>query len=431
MASACDARRRRSRPARPVAVALDIALAHLVNRKRQSIVSLGGVALGVGFFIAMAAMMQGFQRYFVEKVIDVSPHVVMKDEYRTAPLQPAYRAFPTGAVSLQGQRPLDELRGIRDADATLDALLATPGVAAAPTLRGPIIFRYGSKDVSGTLVGIEPAKERRVTNIERDLIAGQLDSLFATANGVILGEGVATKLGIGMGDTLSAISPAGIVMRMKVVGLFKTGITTLDNFESYALLKKAQILQNRANVVNQINLRLADVAGASALARTLEARYGYRTESWEETNQNVLGIFVIQNAIMYSTVGAILVVAGFGIFNILSTVIYEKTRDIAILRSLGFSEGDIRSIFVLEGFLIGAVGTLIGWALGFALTEVLASIRFSVEGFVKSEGFVLYRSFSHYAIVGAVSLLISITAAYLPARRAARVRPVDIIRGAA
>lgn len=176
MASACDARRRRSRPARPVAVALDIALAHLVNRKRQSIVSLGGVALGVGFFIAMAAMMQGFQRYFVEKVIDVSPHVVMKDEYRTAPLQPAYRAFPTGAVSLQGQRPLDELRGIRDADATLDALLATPGVAAAPTLRGPIIFRYGSKDVSGTLVGIEPAKERRVTNIERDLIAGQLDS---------------------------------------------------------------------------------------------------------------------------------------------------------------------------------------------------------------------------------------------------------------
>lgn len=414
-----------------MAVAFDIALAHLLNRKRQSIVSLGGVALGVGFFIAMAAMMQGFQRYFVEKVIDVSPHIVMKDEFRTAPLQPAQRAYPTGAVALQGQRPLDELRGIRDADATMEALLAIPGVAAAPTLRGPIIFRYGSKDVAGTLVGVEPAKERRVSNIERDLVQGQLDALLGTANGIILGEGVAGKLGIGMGDTLSAISPAGIVMRMKVVGLFKTGITTLDNFESLALLKKAQILQNRSNVINQIRLRLADVGGAADLARTIESRYGYRTESWEETNKNVLGIFVIQNAIMYSTVGAILVVAGFGIFNILSTVIYEKTRDIAILRSLGFSQGDIRSIFVLEGFLIGLIGTLFGWMLGYALTELLASIRFSIEGFVKSEGFVLYRSFGHYAIVGVFSLFISITAAYLPARRAARVRPVDIIRGAA
>jgi lipoprotein-releasing system permease protein len=414
-----------------MAVAFDIAVAHLRNRKRQSIVSLGGVALGVGFFIAMAAMMQGFQRYFVEKVIDVSPHIVMKDEFRMAPLQPAQRAYPTGAVALQGQRPLDELRGIRDADATMEALLAIPGVAAAPTLRGPIIFRYGSKDVSGTLVGVEPAKERRVSNIERDLVVGQLDALQGTANGIILGEGVASKLGIGMGDTLSAISPAGVVMRMKVVGLFKTGITTLDNFESMALLKKAQILQSRANVINEIRLRLADVSVAADLARTLESRYGYRTESWEETNKNVLGIFVIQNAIMYSTVGAILVVAGFGIFNILSTVIYEKTRDIAILRSLGFSQGDIRSIFVLEGFLIGLVGTLFGWMLGFGLTELLASIRFSIEGFVKSEGFVLYRTFKHYAIVGVFSLAVSITAAYLPARRAARVRPVDIIRGAA
>jgi lipoprotein-releasing system permease protein len=134
---------------------------------------------------------------------------------------------------------------------------------------------------------------------------------------------------------------------------------------------------------------------------------------------------------MYTSVGAILVVAGFGIFNILSTVIYEKTRDIAILRSLGFTEGDMRTVFVLEGLVVGVAGTLLGWLLGFGITEFLASLKFSVEGFVKSEGFVLDRSFRHYWLVGVFALVVSAFAAFLPARRAARVRPVDIIRSAA
>ncbi|MFN0042590.1 MAG: ABC transporter permease [Alphaproteobacteria bacterium] len=412
-------------------VLFDIALAHLANRKRQSVVSIGGVAMGVGFFIAMAAMMSGFQSYFIAKVIDVSPHVVMKDEFRRAPLQPVNRAYPNAAVLLQGLRPLDELRGIREARATIEQIENMGGIAAAPTLRGPIILRYGSKDVSGTMVGIEPARERRVTNIENDLIKGRLEGLLSTANGIILGAGLASKLGVGMNDTLSAISPAGIVLAMKVVGIFSTGVTTIDNFEAYSLLKKSQILQNRANVVNQLRMRLDDVKLARRTADALEARYGYRTESWEEANSNVLGIFVIQNAIMYSSVGAILVVAGFGIFNILSTVIYEKTRDIAILRSLGFTEGDVRRIFLTQGLIVGLLGTALGWVLGFALTELLASIKFNMEGFVKTQGFVLDRSFRHYWLVAIFALVISGLAAFLPARRAARLRPVDIIRGAA
>jgi lipoprotein-releasing system permease protein len=191
------------------------------------------------------------------------------------------------------------------------------------------------------------------------------------------------------------------------------------------------LLQDRANVVNQIRIRLRDIDQAAALARSLETRYGYRTESWEETNKNVLGIFVIQNGIMYSTVSAILIVAAFGIFNIITTVIHEKERDIAILKSIGFEEGAIRGIFLLEGAVVGVVGTLIGWALGYGLTELLASVRFNVEGFVKTEGFVLYYSFRHYLIAGLFAMIASLVASYLPARKAAAVNPVDIIRGGA
>ena len=410
---------------------LDIAVTHLVHRKRQTLVSVLGVAMGVGFFIGMAAMMQGFQRYFVAKTIDVSPHIIIKDEYRTPPPQPVEQYYRAGAIRLLNVQPRDERRGIKNGMAVVDAIARQPDVAVAPTLAGQIFLRYGTKDVSATLYGIEPEKERRVTYLEQDLVAGSLNGLYTTANGIILGSGLADKVGAALGDTLSIISPAGVILKMKVVGVFRSGVTAKDNYESFALLKKAQILQDRANVVNQIRIRLRDINQAAALARSLETRYGYRTESWEETNKNVLGIFVIQNGIMYSTVSAILIVAAFGIFNIITTVIHEKERDIAILKSIGFEEGAIRGIFLLEGAVVGVVGTLIGWALGYGLTELLASVRFNVEGFVKTEGFVLYYSFRHYLIAGLFAMIASLVASYLPARKAAAVNPVDIIRGGA
>jgi len=410
---------------------LDIAFGHLRKRKRQTVVSILGVALGVGFFIAIAAMMQGFQQYFVKKIIDVSPHIVMKDEFRSAPQQPVERLYGDGAVSLAGVKPRNEPRGIKDGQATTAELARLPGVAAAPSLQGQIFLRYGSRDVSATLIGIEPDLERRVTNIEGDLIAGRLDDLHSAANGIILGEGLADKVGARRGDTLSVVSPAGVALKMKVVGVLRSGVTTVDNFFAYALLKKAQVLQDRPNVVNQIRLHLADVETAQDLARRIEARFGYRTEAWQETNQNVLGIFIIQNGIMYSTTGAILVVAAFGIFNIISTVVLEKTRDIAILKSIGLEERDIQAVFLLEGLLIGILGAMLGWGTGFGLTELLGTVRFEIEGFVKSQGFYLSYSVTHYLIAAGVAVAAATFAAYLPARKAARLSPIAILRGAA
>lgn len=412
-------------------LSLEIALSHLLRRRRQTLVSVLGVALGVGFFIAMAAMMQGFQKDFVARVIDVQPHIVVKDEFRTPPRQPVYDAFPQAQIDLRGLKPREEVRGIRNAQAVMDRLAGLPGVALAPTLNGQVLLRFGSRDVAATAVGIEPASERRVSNLEKDLVAGSLDALLATANGIILGEGVAQKAGVGIDDLISVVSPDGVVMKMKVVGIVNTGITTIDNFETYMLLKKAQVLQGRPNVVNRIRLKLADVEQAQTLAARIEMQVGYRTESWQESNSNVLGIFVIQNAIMYSTVGAIMLVACFGIFNIISTVVFEKSRDIAIIKAIGFPEGTIRRIFVLEGLAVGLIGTALGWMLGLAMTEILASINFKIEGFIKTQGFILHRTIVHYLISGGLAITAATFAAWLPARRAAGLNPVDIVRGAA
>jgi lipoprotein-releasing system permease protein len=410
---------------------LDIALAHLRKRKRQTLVSILGVAVGVGFFIAIAAMMQGFQNYFVSQIIDVSPHIVMMDEYRSAPRQPVEELYAGGAIQLRGIKPKDEPRGIRNGRAITAELAKLPGLNVAPSLQSQVFLRYGSRDVSATLIGIDPERERRVTRIEKDLTVGKLDQLRTVANGLILGEGLALKIGVRPGDSVNAVSPIGVIMRMKVVGLFRTGVTTMDNAMAYALLKKAQVLAGRTNVVNQIRMRLDDVTVAERVAVAIEDRFKYRTESWQETNRNVLGIFIIQNGIMYSTTGAIMVVAAFGIFNIIATVVMEKTRDIAILKSIGLDEGDIQQIFLIEGFLVGIVGALVGWAVGYGLTEGLASIRFEIEGFVRTQGFHLSYSLTHYLIAAGVAIAAAMGAAYLPARKAARVNPVDIVRGAA
>lgn len=411
---------------------LDIALGHLRMRKRQTVVSVLGVALGVGFFVGVTALMRGFQQYFISQVIDVSPHIVIKDEFRTPRPQPAALRWPAAAVAVRGVKPRAEPRGIRNARARL-AELEAMGLAVAPTLQGQVILRYGTRDVPVSLYGIEPERERRVTNVERDLVAGTLDDLRSTANALIVGVGVAERLGAVRGDTITAVAPTGVILSMKITGLLRSGITAIDNGQGYALLKTVQVLQGRSNVVNQIRIRLDDIAAAEPLARRIEARLLYRTESWQETNRNILGLFVVQNAIMYSIVGAILLVAAFGIYNIVSTVVYEKTRDIAILRSIGFGRGEIQAIFVTEGVLVGILGGLAGAAVGYALVELLAQVRFENVGGVMSgrEGFILARETWPYLVGALFALVAAGVAALVPARRAARLNPVDIIRGAA
>ncbi|WP_114374874.1 ABC transporter permease [Elioraea thermophila] len=416
-----------------MSLTLAIALGHLRRRKRQTIVSLLGVALGVGFFIAIAALMRGFQTYFVQQVIDVAPHVVMKDEFRSPDLQPAELAFAGGAVAVRGVRPREAVRGIREAGAKIEAIEAIRGVAVAPVLRGPVLFRYGARDVAVSLAGIDPVRERRVTNIEKDMTAGRLEDLRATANGVIVGIGVAQRLGASVGDTVIAVAPSGVTTSFRIVGLIETGVTALDEREAYVLLRLAQVILDRPNVINQIRIRLDDVRQAEPLARRLEAVFGYRTESWEESNRNVLALFVIQNAIMFSVVGAILLVAAFGIYTIISQVVHEKARDIAILKSLGFRAGDIQAIFLLEGAIVGLAGAVVGWAVGYGLIEVLAQIRFQSAGgpLRGREGFILAREAWTYLAGGGFALAAAMVAAFVPARKASRLNPVEIVRGAA
>lgn len=411
---------------------VEIALTHIRERLRQTVLSVLGVMTGVGFAVAMAALMQGSQEDFIRRIIDATPHITVRDDYRAVPWQPADTVHgPAAAVALASVRPKEELRGIRNPQPKLALLAALPGVAVAPTLRGPVVLRFGGRDVAVSLLGIEPKAEVRVSKLAEDIREGSLNDLYTTANGIIIGSGLSRKLGANLGDSVSLSSSAGTIRLAKVVGIVHSGVVAIDDATAYARLKVVQVLLDRPNVINEIRLRLDDVNDARALAARIERRLGYRTESWEEINENVLEVFQIRNIIIYTVVGGILVVAAFGIFNIVSTIVFEKTRDIAILKSLGFTEADVRAIFVSEGFLIGTFGTALGWGLGYGLCLLLGSIEIKVRSFAEQTGLPVTYDWRHYAIAAACALTAAGLAGYLPARRAGRLDPVAIIRGAA
>ena len=408
---------------------LEIAVTHILGRGRQTLVAVIGVAVGVGFSIAMAALMQGGQNDFVEQLVNVMPHVYVNDEQRTARRQPAEDAF--SSVAIFGLRPRDDRRGIINPTAALSWLKAwVPGRIAA-SLRTQGVIRYSGRDVGASIIGIDPETERGVSPIVEDFKQGSFDALAAGGNNIVVGDVMARRLGAGLGDTLTAVSSEGLSRNFKIAGLFHTGTTARDEGEAYVLLKNAQILSARPNAINEIRIKLTDPNAAPAIARRVEAEFGYKSVAWQEANEAILQALVIRNIIMYTVVAAIMLVAGFGIFNIISTITHEKARDIAIMKSLGFAEADMRRLFLLEGVAIGAAGSLLGWMLGFALVYALSLVRFELA----ATGQEITRlpiawSFLHYLIAAGFALGSAAVAGYLPARRAARLNPVDIIRGA-
>ena len=406
----------------------DIALTHIAGRGRQTLVSILGVALGVGFSIAMAALMQGSQDEFVTSLIDALPHVDITDEYRDPPRQPADLVFDLAAYS--NLRPREDTRGILNATEAMTALRAFVDGNAVASLKVQAVARAGGAETGITLTGTDPVREVLISSFDEDMRKGKLEDLRASPFGIVIGDKLADKLTIDIGDTVVVSSTGDITRRFKVTGLFHTGVVAQDNAYGLVNLKAAQIIAGRPNAVNEIRVRLNDAQSARDVAAQIERLIGYKSVSWQEANESLLEAFFIRNIIMFTVVGAILLVAGFGIFNIVSIITHEKSRDIAILKSLGFAERDIRLIFLSEGLAMGLAGSLLGWALGFGLTKVLSSVKFEIEQATEITHLPVTFDLMHYGVAASFAIIAAATAGYLPARKASRLNPVDIIRGA-
>lgn len=407
----------------------DIAIRHLLARKRQSVVSLLGIVLGVAFFLAISSLMQGSEKDFIRRLVDNSPHITLQDEYRHPRVQPVHTAYPGAAVELPRVKPLNETRGLRGYEQIRESLRRMPGILASPVLTGQALIHYAGRDMAVALNGMIPDEIRSVSTIQNYMLEGSIDDLIANPDGIVVGAELARLLSLSRGDHITVSSATGQLRDFKILGIFRTGRAEYDKTQAFAAIKRVQALLNRPHRANSIIMKLDAPLAARDLAVRLEREFGYKAVSWHEASEDILNTLAIRNIIMYTVVSAVLVVAAFGIYNVISTVVMEKQRDIAILKSMGFRASDIRTVFTIQGVLLGLAGCMAGIPLGCGLMLALMQIRFKPPGATELIQMPVDWSWPQFAIAIAFAMAAAVIAALLPARKAAHVQPVDILRG--
>jgi lipoprotein-releasing system permease protein len=413
-----------------------VGLRYLRARRRAaflsliSTLSLAGVTIGVATLLIVLAVMTGLEFELRQKILGFNPHVTVV-------------SYGGG---LEGwQQAVEKARTVPDV------------TAASPVLYGQAMVGLG-RSVSGVVIrGIDPATASGVIDVGKHLVRGTLDDLGKPQTitlpeeegggtvelpGILVGQELARQLGVGPGDVLNVISPlgtpgpAGMVPRMKrfvLVGVFDSGMFDYDTTLAYMALPDAQTFFDMGDTVSGIEMRVKDVYAAREAARAVETALGgfpYRARDWMEVNRNLFSALKLEKVVYGIVLTLIVVVAAFNILASLTMVVKEKRRDIAILKSMGASNRAIGRIFILNGAVIGLVGTILGNLLGLAGCWVLARYQFvelPKDVFLVTTLPVRMEPLN-FLVVGMISVGICLLAALAPARRAASLVPVEVIR---
>jgi len=347
------------------------------------------------------------------------------------------RAHPDEVTELTRPPVPDDRPTVRGATALAQRIRAVPGVEGASVAgAAPVVLSFGTIAEPATLVGLDPHDEATVTELPRSVLKGSWEGLDRRRDGAVVGVQLADRLGVQVGDRVIAVGDTGVGRELEVVGIIATGLGTTDEGTAFVNLSVAQGVAGwGSDEGSEIRVRTATMTGLDGTRRRLQAVTGHRVETWEESSQASLKLFRMIGMTTYLLTGFVLVVAGLGIANKLTTIILDKERDIAILRSFGFSRGALRGVFLLEGVLLGSAGAALGC--GAAAAAIAYFTAFPIR-FAPREGAVLAytelflaRDPRYYLIISVAALVISALAALVAVRRAVRVVPVEVLRGSA
>ena len=414
-------------------VLFDIAKTHLWARKKQSAIAALGVTFGIGTFIILVSFMTGLNGLLDGLILNRTPHIRIYNEIKQSKNQPVELDdfYKNKMNVVHSIKPKNSQASILNNQGIMNALRIDKRVkGVTPQVSTRIFYQSGSILLNGNLIGINVLEETRLYNFQQYIVNGTPQDLESNDNGVILGIGVAEKLSLKVGDYVQMVTQNGSTVRLKIVGFFQSGLADIDKLQSYCNIKTAQKAAGESsNYVTDISVKLFDIELAKSMTDELVHNNNINAVDIKTANAQFETGTSIRNIITYAVSITLLIVAGFGIYNILNMMIYEKMADIAILKATGFSGNDVKRIFIYEALLIGIVGGALGLLMGLGVSYLISISPFETQAIPTIKTFPVNFNPLYYLIGSIFALITTFFAGYLPARKASKIDPVEIIRG--
>lgn len=412
-------------------LSLEIARVHLFSKPKQTIIAMLGVTFGIGMFIALVGLMTGLNDFTEEVTMTSSPDIHLYNDITESRKSILEEENPGGINIVHHQKPRVESPKIRNVNKIVELIREDNRVlGAAPTLSSQVFYNYGPIQLNGAILGVEILEENKLFGLSAKMKEGKIEDLLTNYDGVIMGSGLAKKLNVKRGGRVVITTPQGYTMTLKIVGIFQMGIGVVDNIRSYANISRVQtILQRDQSYITDVNIKLRDRQQAKRVASEFQGKFEHRAEDWETANATFLTGVIIRNIITYAVSFTLLIVAGFGIYNILNMTIYNKMKDIAILKAMGFAGGDVRQIFMIQSLFIGFAGGIAGLLIGYGLSVLISKAPFDGGDVVSLDHFPVSFDPRFYLIGIVFGVATTAVAGYMPSRKASKIDPIEILRG--
>lgn len=401
---------------------------HLTSNIKQTIVAMLGVTFGISMYVFMTGFMTGVNNAQNDLAFSSLAHIRVYNDRPADNTNIAAKVFPNSVINLHNAKIIKYTDGIKNSNTILDALKSQKDITGITTqVNINVFFKNAGNKVNGSVSGVDVVNENKVFNTSKYITEGNWNELKQRTDGIFVAVDLAKNLSLKVNDNLNILTSDGISKNYKVIGLFKTDVASIDKSKAYININAArQLIGANQSYVTDIQINIKDYNKTENIINKITPIIPYKTESWQMANQQLVAGSSLRDIIAIAVSLVILLVAGFGIYNIMNMTINQKIREIAILKAMGFSGPDVTQIFLTEAIVIGIIGGFIGLGFGYLIANLVNKIPFEIAGL---HTLPMAFKLKDYILAFMFGLATTFIAGYIPARKASKIDPVTIIRG--
>jgi lipoprotein-releasing system permease protein len=410
---------------------VQVSISLLLARWKQTLVAAVGVTFSIAMFITLLGFMNGLNDLLDGLILNRTAHIRLYHDINVSKNQPIDLLSPNTSNFVNSIKPKNQRLELYNSAQIMQAIKQDARVlGVAPKINAQVFYNVGTIDLTGVINGIDPDEENRLFMFSDYVTRGNYLDLKNIPNSIILGKGVADKMAANIGDVIQVTTSKGERLQLKVVGFFQSGLQDLDKVQSYCSISTTQkLLGVSSNYITDVQVKLKDILQAPAMAKEYQRYYETDAIDIQQANSQFETGSSVRTIISYAVGVTLLIVAGFGIYNILNMMIYEKMDSIAIIKAIGFSGKDVNLIFIFIALSIGVFGGILGLLVGFGMSNIIDNIPFNTESLPTVKTYPINYNPLFYIIGAIFSLATTYFAGYFPSKKASKIDPVIIIRG--